>query len=300
LNYGEGSLLAVRELNVRRTFDGIKAIFNWKQWRIDALAFKAVPPQPGVFDDSRDPSQTLWGVWAVKKNESGSFIKQWDAYYLGLDRKQARFDQGAARDQRHTVGFVLHTERGPFSSFMEATLQFGRFGEGDIRAWKYDQKLTYSFKSAPLRPVVSLLGAISSGDKNRVDPDLQTFHPLFPKGLYYGYIDDSGSLNAIVLHPQVVLRLSQNISLTLDHYSFWRQRTGDGLYLQPGTLLRSGRGTDARYVGSLQDFSLQWQVNRHTRMEIIGTYYEVGPFLRQTPPPGRDLTYLSAKVSYRF
>jgi len=61
-----------------------------------------------------------------------------------------------------------------------------------ILAWKYDQDLSYSFSHLKFRPVPSLLFAISSGDKNPANPDLQTFYPLFPKGLYYGFIDDSG------------------------------------------------------------------------------------------------------------
>jgi hypothetical protein len=34
LNYGEGSLLAIRELNVRRTFDGVKSVIRPSDWRI--------------------------------------------------------------------------------------------------------------------------------------------------------------------------------------------------------------------------------------------------------------------------
>jgi hypothetical protein len=47
LNYGEGSLLASRELNVRRTFDGVKAIVRPGDWRIDLLAFRPALNKPG-------------------------------------------------------------------------------------------------------------------------------------------------------------------------------------------------------------------------------------------------------------
>jgi hypothetical protein len=57
---------------------------------------------------------------------------------------------------------------------------------------------------------LGLNSCISSGDKNPADLNLQTFYPLFPKGLYYGYIDDSGSLNAIVVHPQVSFQVSKD------------------------------------------------------------------------------------------
>ena len=83
LNYGEGTLLAIRELNVRRTFDGLKVILQPSAWRIDALVMRPVQTTTGFFNDTPDPSQTLWGVWAAKTNTGPSLFKQLDVYYLG-------------------------------------------------------------------------------------------------------------------------------------------------------------------------------------------------------------------------
>jgi hypothetical protein len=300
LNYGEGSLVSIRELNVRREFDGIKLILRPTGWRIDAFAVKPAQTKRGVFDDVPDLGQTLWGIYAVTTPKLSSFLKQLDFYYLGLDRKQARFDQGGARDQRHTVGALAHGQKKALSYFFEGDLQFGKFGSGKLLAWKYAQSFSYAFSRTRLRPVVSLLGAISSGDKDPTSPDLQTFHPLFPKGLYYGYIDSSGSLNAIVVHPKVSLQLSRTMSLGADSFFFWRQRPTDGLYSQPGFLLRTGQATRARYVGALQDLEIVWRIGRHTTIQLLAVYYEVGQYLRATPPRGRDTTYFSLKMNYKF
>lgn len=300
LNYGVGSLLAIRELNVRRTFDGVKAIFRHRGWRVDLLAFRPALIRTGAFDDGIDSSQALWGAWATRPFKHRSFWKQVDIYYLGLDRKQARFQQGAAREQRQTLGALVQAQQGRFSMFTEADLQFGRFGAGNIHAWKYAQSLSWSFPTRPLRPVVTLLGAISSGDKNPASAGLQTFNPLFPRGLYYGYIDSSGSPNAMVIHPEISLTISPRVSVMATHFSFWRESTSDGLYSQPGFLLRSGTETSARYVGSLQDLAIRWRVDRHAMFEVLATYYEVGAFLRQASLPGRNLFSVSLKMNYRF
>jgi hypothetical protein len=126
-------------------------------------------------------------------------------------------------------------------------------GEANILAWKYAQGLSYSFSHLKIRPVPSLLFGISSGDANPASPDLQTFYPLFPKGLYYGFIDDSGSLNAIVLHERIALQIAKKVSPAPDNFFFWRQRTTDGLYSQPGVLLRSGLASQKilRLLGQL-------------------------------------------------
>jgi hypothetical protein len=278
LNYGESSLVSIRELNVRREFDGVKLTFRPPRWQVDAFAAKPAQTKPGFFDDSPTPSQTLWGIWATTTESLPKPLTQLDLYYLGLARKEARFDQGTARERRHTLGVNAHGKKGDFSFFLEGDIQFGKFGSGRLLAWKYAQMLSYGFPRGRFRPVVSILGAISSGDKNPGDPDLQTFHPLFPKGLYYGYMDStSGSLNAIVIHPKVGLQLSKTLSLAADSFFFWRQRTSDGLYSQPGFFLRTGQVTQARYVGALQDLDVVWRLDRHTTVQFLVAYYEVGP-----------------------
>ncbi len=155
------------------------------------------------------------------------------------------------------------------------------------------------FQKTRLRPLIGLNFAIPSGDKEPVDPDLQTFHPPFPKGLYYGYIDSSGSLNAIVLHPRAGPQLLKAVSVNVDTFLFWRQRSTDGPYSQPGFFLRTGQQSRARFVGSLYQAELAWRVDKHTTIAIEAAQYEVGQYFRDTPP-AKDLTYFPAKVSYKF
>jgi hypothetical protein len=300
LNYGEGSLLAIRELNVRQTFDGVKSIIRHADWRIDLLAFRPALIKPGAFDDGIDSSQALWGAWASRPIKQRSFWRQMDVYYLGLGRKQARFERGTASERRHTVGVLVHAQEGAFRMFTEADVQFGSFGTDRIQAWKYANSLSWSFRDRPLRPVVSLLGAIASGDTNQASPVFQTFNPLFPRGLYYGYIDSTGSPNATVVHPELSFTISPTVSSLATHVSFWRTSAADGIYSQPGFFLRAGNATQSRYVGSLQDLAIRWRADRHTTFEALVTYYEAGTFLREGSLPGKNLAYFSLKMNYRL
>jgi len=118
-----------------------------------------------------------------------SRVTQLDVYYLGLDREKATFDQGTAREQRHTVGINLHGRKNDLFFFGEGDVQFGKFGRGQLLAWKVAPILGYAFPKVRFHPALSVQGAISSGDKNPADPNLETFNPLFPNGLYYGYMD---------------------------------------------------------------------------------------------------------------
>ncbi len=300
LNYGERTLVSTRELNVRRPFDGIKLVFQPPKWRIDVFAVKPVATRNGFFDDAPDPRQTLWGIWATKTNGL-AFVRKLDLYYLGLDRNDAGFDKGTARERRNTLGFNAHEEAGTVTFVQEGNLQLGAFGSGRLTAWKFAQEVSYSLPRIRYRPIFGLQGAISSGDGSPSNADPQTFYPLFPKGLYYGYmLFTSGSLNAIVVHPTASLQVSRMLSLNLDSFFFWRQSTSDGLYSQSGMFLRTGQTSRARYVGATQDLSIAWRLERHTTLQFLAAYYEVGPYLRETQPPGKNATYLSVIASYKF
>jgi Alginate export len=157
--------------------------------------------------------------------------------------------------------------------------------------------VSYSVPRVRYHPVLELQGAISSGDKNPQNADLQTFDTLFPAGLYYGdMVFTSGSLNAIVAHPSLGMQLSKSLTLNADSFSLGRQRTTAVLYSQSGMFLRTGRTSQSRYDGATQDLD----ITRHATVRFIAAYYEVGSYLSETQPPGKDATYFSVIASYKF
>lgn len=301
LNYGEGTLLAIRDLNVRRTFDGVKLIVRPKEpWRFDLLAFQPAQIKVGSFDDGFDDTQSLWGIWAQRPFSDRPFLTKVEVYFLNLERDRATYRQGAAGERRRTLGINLHGRRGAFSTFTELDLQVGDFADGKIRAWKYAQRLSWTYPERRFSPTIRLQGAISSGDQDPADPDLETFHPLFPRGLYYGRLDSSGSLNAVVVHPEISLKVAASLTLGASIFWFRRQSRDDGLYSQPGFLLRSGADLNDREVGRLHELALRWQKNRHTIVEVLVATYEVGEFLRRSAPAGRDMSFFSLIWQYKF
>jgi hypothetical protein len=300
MDYGDGSLVSYREgPNVRRGYDGLKVMVHLAPWQVDAFVVRPVETDPGVFDDGWENGQRFWGVYASADAPILGILGRPEVYYLGLKREGVRYDQGTDRETRHTIGARTIYRKGGFEYWLEGTFQLGSFGAGAIRAWKHVQVYAYAFDRARLRPRLGLNFAISSGDRDPHDPDLQTYHPLFPKGSYYGYMDTSGSLNAVVLRPSVILQLARSLSLRTEVFVFWRHRTTDGIYSQPGFLLRTGQQSDAHFVGTLGQSELVWRLDRHATAIVQAGRYWVGEYFRDTPP-ARDMTYFSAKVSYKF
>ena len=121
---------------------------------MDAFAVKpAKTCSPGAFDDPPDHAVTFWGAYAVTPFP---VFKQAsvDLYYLGLDRKSSTYDQGTAREQRHSVGARIWREQAPWDYNFELVYQWGRFGSAPIRAWTLASDTGLTLEAAALAPAL--------------------------------------------------------------------------------------------------------------------------------------------------
>jgi hypothetical protein len=268
------------------------------KWRTDFFATKPVETNVGYFDDSPDHRRSFWGVYATGPS---SVLRRGniDLYYFGLDRKQATFDQGSGREQRHSIGARLWGFPKPWDYNFESVFQWGRFGSGDIRAWTVASDTGYTFESRRFTPRLGLKADIASGDRNPNDHTLQTFNALFPKGAYFSEADLIGPANFIYLHPSVTLALTKRLLLTPEADALWRESLNDGIYGIALNLLRTGRLSRARYIGTQAFTKVEFQVDHHTSLFCEYLHFFPGPFLEQTPP-GRNVNYVTAWVAYKF
>lgn len=299
LAYGSSRLIGLREEpNVRRSFDGVKTILKIDDWRIDAFAVKPVRVRTDVFDDDPDPNQKFWGLYAVTPvpwlpGGNG------DLYYLGLDRKNAQFDQGTAHEVRHSVGTRIWGHQSGWDYNLEFVYQFGSFGGGDIQAWTAASDFGFTFESALFKPRLGTKADVTSGDDNPNNPDLQTFNALFPRGAYFGEPALIGPANLIDVHPELRLELCHNLDLTLDWDCFWRENTHDGIYGPAVNVIQSGRTSNARFVGHQAEAMLEWRIDRHITATADYAHFFTGIFLNETTP-GKDMDYFSVWMTYRF
>jgi hypothetical protein len=300
MSFGSSRLVGFREgPNIRLSFDGVRLLGQYTQWTFDAFAVKPVEVDRGFFDDKPIHGQTFWGVYAVRPLRVFAKDGKVDIYYFGLDKKRARYNQGGARERRHTVGARIWKSSQPLDYNYEFVYQFGRFGKGRINAWTAASDTGYTFEKAPLRPRVGLKADVTSGDKDPSDPDLQTFNALFPKGAYFGELSPIGPYNHMDLHPTVNLKLYRQIELLTEWVWYWRASARDGLYGVPGNLERTGNASLERFVGQSLYTGLHVDLNRRTTFDTVFARFLVGAFLRDVPP-ARNTTYFSAWITYKF
>jgi hypothetical protein len=298
LNYGAGTLLDIRDANVRRSFMGYKLMLEKKLIRIDAFFMELAATREGVFDDRIDHTQKVAGFW-LTKNFQRQALSKLDIYFLLIDRKKSKFNQGSGEETRNTFGSAAYFKKGNWFSYSEIDLQWGRFNNGKIFAWKIAPSIGCQFHITNYKPVLSIQGAISSGDKNAEEPRLQTFNPIYPKAIYYGFIDNAGSANLIVLHPKLELQLADHLKLTTGFYRFWRQQISDGIYAVNGSYLLPA-ANDKKPVGSMWDISTIYTIGNHFIIQITGSYYRRGDFLKLQAITKGNIHYLGVKATIRI
>lgn len=299
LSYGSERIVGVREgPNVRRTFDGARLLLELADWRIDALYARPRSEERGVFDDETRDDQALWGVYAAGRPGllgSGGI----DVYYLGFEADDARFAQGAADETRHSVGLRAWGARGPWDWNWETLYQFGSCGAGDIGAWTLATDTGYTWHEAPWTPRLAINTNIASGDDDPGDPDLGTFNALYPRGSYFSEAAVLGPRNFFNFHVFLTLEPAAAWSVTADVNFFWRLETEDGVYGPAGQLIRSGSGSDERFVGSALSLTSAWRIDRHFTFTAIYSHFFPGRFIDSAGPSG-DIDFLELTLQFRF
>ena len=299
LFYGSQRLIGVREgPNVRQSFDGFRAMVRTGDIQVDGFATRPVNNKRYVFDDAPFNDQALWGLYSVlpipvipKANI--------DLYYTGYHNAQVTYNQGTASETRHSVGTRIWRTAPPLDYNFEFIYQWGKFGNGDIRAWTAASDTGYTVYSFPFHPRLGLRANITSGDRDPNNPNLQTFNPLFPKGAYFSEANFIGPANHIDLNPSVALHFMDRLTLSLDWDFFWRESIHDGVYQVPLVLVRSSNNRTARYVGSFAQGQLEWNIDRHITFVAIYAHFFAGDFIKETGAH-KDIDYFTTWLTYKF
>ena len=298
LDYGSGRLISVREgPNARLYFTGGKIMYCSARFSIDGFAMMADTIYTGVFDNKMSRQLNLWGAYSkIIFPKAGNL----DLYYLGIRRDKSLFEEGIARERRHTIGTRLWKYGGGFIYNLEAAYQFGSFGPGDINAWTGSIDIGYSFENVKFTPTVNLRNDYISGDKKEGDGGLQTFNPLYPKGGYFGFSPQVGPVNLIDIHPYATMDLLPQLKMQLDVVFNWRYSLQDGVYRPSGTLNLLGSTSEKRYIGTAYLANFTYSVNKYISVVSGIQYFKTGAFIDDIIPNSKDGVFFNARLGFKF
>jgi hypothetical protein len=308
--FGTGRLVDNNEgVNVKSSFYGARVIAHTETLRLEVFGVQPTEINTGTFDDWPSLRQTFWGAYGTVPFDLINKSGQADLYYMGIDNTRATYQQGSAREIRHTIGTRLFNrsiatllEPG-FDYNWELIYQTGTFAQNYINAWSVATDTGYTF---PMRftPRLALRADVASGGQHPDGGPLNTFNPLFPRGAYFGpRLTMFAPSNLMDLHPILMFAPFQNVTCAFDWDWFWRESADDGIYIigagQPGPLARPSNASRARFIGSQANFELLWALDSHTTINIDLAGFITGGFLKDTGPAG-NVAFSNVGIDYKF
>ncbi|WP_317165474.1 alginate export family protein [Chitinophaga tropicalis] len=298
IDYGSGRLISVREVpNARLYFTGLKIMYTHRNLSVDGFALMADTTYTGVFDNEPTKEINLWGIYSrMPVAEAGNL----ELYYLGIHRDRSVFEEGAERENRHTIGSRLWKSGGGFIYNLEAAYQAGSYGRGSINAWTASADVGYSFIHSKLKPAINVRNDYISGDKHAGDGKLQTFNPLYPRGGYFGFNSQIGPANLIDLHPYGTLQLARKFLFQAEAVFHWRYSLNDGIYRPGGNFNMAGASSGKRYIGTAYLVSGVWKVNRFLTLNTGIQYFKPGAFIKDLIPGAKDGLFINSRLDCRF
>lgn len=298
IQYGSGRLIDVRDgPNLRLYFDGARVAYTSSRLNVDGFVFANGMIKTGVFDNASNRKASLWGIYstyAITKNVNI------DLYYLGIDRANARFDEGVADESRHTFGARFWRSGSGLLYNFEAGYQLGKFGRDNIRAWGGSSEIGYRFDYMKGSPTVKLRSDFISGDDTKGDGKLGTFNALYPNGGYFGMKPQAGPANLLSVHPNLAWKPGKNVLISLDVVFNWRQSVQDGLYRPDGTFSMSSSGSAKRYIGTAYLTTVSWEINRFLNYNIGVQYFKTGDFINDVIPQHKDGFFIGSVLSFKI
>jgi hypothetical protein len=279
-------------------FDGFEAILTGKTRRVTGFYLQPVDTRLGEFNDRRSHDKAVWGVYATWWLNA-KHLNGFDVYYIGLRDRNAVFDQGSGRQLAHTFGSRIFGDNGAWYWNIEAAYQRGAFAGHRSEAWGAGFETGYRFGNASLRPEVALTADIVSGDGDLKDSKLGTLNPLFPNGKYFGALSPIGPRNLIHLRPSTTVHPHKDVAISLTGVAYWRESAHDGIYAIPGLLVRSGRDSDARFIGKQIELAASWQATPKLNLTGSLSAFDPGPFIRDTGS-ARTIKMVGAQTTFRF
>lgn len=279
--------------NVRQSFDAV-----WADWETGSTRFIGFVSQPvqyrnaDPFDDT-SKGDFRFSMLRVERLVLGK--NELSAYYSLYQRDNAHYLDGGGEENRHILDARFAGTSNGLDWDAETMGQFGEVGGKDIRAWALGVRAGYTFEDVSWTPRIALQFDMASGDHHRGDNTVGTFNPLFPNGYYFSLAGYTGYANIIHLKPAIVVKPTDNLTVTGAVGLQWRQTTADAIYVQPNQPLAGTAGRGGAWTGAYGQIRLDYKFTPNLTGAVEAVHFEVGDAIRRAG--GRDGNYVGAQLS---
>jgi hypothetical protein len=290
----------------QRAFDGIRADWTAKSFRITGTAFQ---PTQGGFEDAAGVSMSRVRVLSavvttapgaiLPKSEVQAFLHRYDdrrpvsARPDNTGRSATVADIGITAIGGHVTG-SRQAGAGEIDGLVWLAGQFGDWYEQNHRGFAVTAEAGYQWSKAAWSPWVR--GGVSwfSGDGDAQDATHGTFFPMVPTVRRYAQSTLYSMANLRDILAQVILRPATDVTVRVDGHFLSLANPADGWYAGSGATQESGRifgytlrsaGTESRLMDIVEG-SADWRLNPAWSVAGYVGVASSGPVVRHSFQPG--------------
>ncbi|KAA5539698.1 hypothetical protein FYK55_23120 [Roseiconus nitratireducens] len=285
--------------NVRRTFEGVRMLYQNGDTSVDGFWTEFVPIDPKDADEASSDQQ-FYGVYATRK---GTALGQLEAYYLGYENDIVGFNYQTigSRASGKTDGGWLYDFEGAY--------QFGdNTTPDDQNAGFFTGGLGRNLGCAAWSPTVWFYYDYASGEEDfdevgRGDGGYDHLFPLAHK--YNGFMDLFGRRNLHDINVFSVTPLSEKISVVLWYHYFRldQQTTPYSVVMTPYNTVTQAQSKDLGH-----EIDLLFNINLNPRNNVLlgyshfsgGDYYDTPGILPPAAGTDSDGDFFYAQFQTRY
>lgn len=298
LDAGGNRLVSLREAaNLRLAFD--MAHLAARIAGVDAVAFYGRPVlnRQRSFDDRGNPAEKFLGGWLQQRVGTDPRAPLLNVFFFERDRARAVYEQGAASDDRRTIGLRLSGLDATWDYALQAARQYGTFGAGKIDAFGAAGDVGWH-APWPGQPRIAASFGYASGDRRPGDRTLGTFDVLYPN---LGYFSDAPVYypgNTADAQPNITCTLTPSLSARAGADVIFRVSKLDAVYGPPGIPALPGRGMGPSYVTTLAYLRADWTVSPYAQLAVSYVHGDAGTLIRSAG--GHPVNYGGMTLDLHF
>ncbi len=305
MQYGKQRLVSPLDwANTRRSFDGVKLMYQSEKLDVDVWYMKPVPidlteglnRKPNEYRTEQD----FYGIYSTYKGIPNHEV---DAYFMALvddgDLMNANFRRGDL--SLYTLGGRIGGKFGDFDYDGELAGQWGSFAGDKISAWMAGVDAGYTFSQVDWKPRIGVGFDWGSGDRDSTDNKHSTFNQLFPLGhAYLGYLDLVARQNVIAPNVNLTLTPHERVVVKTTWMGFWADSPNDALYNAGGGVSRRDRFRNPGHeLGNELDLTIEVKVDAHQSLLFGYSHFWASNFIAATGA-SRDADFLYMGYTFKF
>lgn len=279
--------------NTRRTFDGVKLLWEGQNWDVDGFWVRPLRRNTVQIDPSNSDRE-MYGLYSTYK---GLPCDKLDLYWLALDFHDAGF-------MYDTIGARYWGDLGPWLYELEGAVQFGRNANGsDHSAGAFTAGVGRKFESVLWTPTLWLYYDWASGD-NTPGSGYHHYQPLVHK--YLGFMDLFGRRNIEDANVLLTMQPHEKLKLLMWYHIFHMENINDVPYnvnmsqFAEATVVPGTAGS--RDLGQELDVVATFLISPRMNLLFGYSHFFAGDFYATTPgvPYNGDADFFYTQFHVNF